>query len=105
MKPAPAGAVEVGRIDEIDDLHVARQQALHQRHRPALQRLGQQRVVGVGEGGLRDRPGLVPFEAVEVDQNAHQLGDRDRRMGVVELDGRVFAKRADVLVLLDVAAD
>ena len=26
-------------------------------------------------------------------------------MGVVELDGGVFAKRADVLVLLDVAAD
>ena len=93
------------RIDEIDDLHVSRQQALHQWHRPTLERLWQERVVGIGEGGLRDRPGLVPFEAVEVDQNAHQFGDGDRRMGVVELDGRVVAERADVLVLLDVAAD
>ena len=37
-------------VDLVDDLHVARQQPLEQRHRPALQRLGQQRVVGVGDG-------------------------------------------------------
>ena len=37
-------------VDRVDDLHVARQQPLEQRHRPALQRLGQQRVVGVAEG-------------------------------------------------------
>ena len=36
-------------IDLVDDLHVARQQPLEQRHRPAFQRLGQQRVVGVGD--------------------------------------------------------
>ena len=44
----------------IDDLHVARQQPLHQRHRPGLQRLRQQRVVGVGEGGDGDLPGARP---------------------------------------------
>ena len=37
-------------VDRIDDLHVARQQPLEQRHRPAFQRFGQKRVVGVGEG-------------------------------------------------------
>ena len=37
-------------VDRVDDLHVARQQPLEQRHRPAFQRLRQQRVVGVGEG-------------------------------------------------------
>ena len=31
-------------------------------------------------------PGLVPVEFVLVDQQAHQLGDGQRRMGVVELD-------------------
>ena len=36
------------RVQQVDDLHVPRQQPLHQRHRPGLQRLGQQRVVGVG---------------------------------------------------------
>ena len=78
---APTRAVEMGGVDQIDDLHVARQQPLHQRNRPAFERLGQKRVVGVGEGRLRDLPGLVPFEAVEVDEDAHQLGDGDRRDG------------------------
>ena len=74
-------AVEMQRVDQVDDLHVARQQPLHQRHRPGFQRLRQQRVVGVGEGRLRDRPGLVPVEFVQVDQHAHQLGDGDGRDG------------------------
>ena len=45
----PGGAlrVEMQRVDHVDDLHVPRQQALEQRHRPGLQRLRQQRVVGV----------------------------------------------------------
>ncbi len=93
---ALARAVEMHGVDQIDDLHVARQQPLHQRHRPALQRLGQQRVVGVGEDRLRDLPGLVPIEPVEIDQDAHQLGDGDRGMRVVELDRHVVAQRADV---------
>ena len=102
---APSRAVEMRRIEQIDDLHVARQQALHQRNRPALERFGQEGVVRIGERRLRHLPRLVPFEAVEVDQNAHELGDGDRRMGVVELDCGVLADRAHVLVLLDVAAD
>src|SRR5208283_5927011 len=52
-----------------------------------------------------DLPRLVPFETVEVDQNAHEFGDGDSRMGVVQLDGRVFAERAHVLVLLDMATN
>ena len=38
-------------VDLVDDLHVPRQQPLEERHRPALQRLGQKRVVGVGDRG------------------------------------------------------
>ncbi len=42
-------------------------------------------------------PGLVPADAVHVDQDAHQLGDGDRRMGIVELDrglvGEVLERR------------
>ena len=40
--------VQVQRVDQVDDLHVPRQQPFHQRHRPALERLRQQRVIGVG---------------------------------------------------------
>jgi hypothetical protein len=32
----------------VDELHMARQQPLEQRQRPALQRFGHKRVVGVG---------------------------------------------------------
>ena len=44
----------------IDDLHVPRQQPLHQRHGPALERLGQQRVIGVIEDRRGDRPRAGP---------------------------------------------
>ena len=36
------------------------QQPLDQRYRPALQRFGHQRVIGVGDTALRDPPGLLP---------------------------------------------
>ena len=96
--------VEVQRVDEVDDLHVARQQSLHQRDRPALERLGQQRVVGVVEHRRRDRPGLRPGDAVVVDQEPHELGDGDRRVRVVELDRDVVGQRDEVAVLLLVPA-
>ena len=47
-----ARAIEMIGVDAVDDLQVARQEALEQRHRPAFQRLRQQRVVGVGERAL-----------------------------------------------------
>ncbi len=98
-------AAQMLPVEQVDDLHVARQQPLQQRHRPALQRLRQQGVVGVAERAGGDLPGLIPFQRVVVDQQAHQLGDRDRRMGVVQLDRRLVGQRADVAVLADMAAD
>ena len=47
----------------------------NQAQRPFLQRLGQQRVVGVGQRPPREVPGLVPAEVRLVEQDAHQLGD------------------------------
>ena len=92
-------------VDRVDDLHVPRQQALEQRQRPALQRLGQQCVVGVAEGGACDLPRFVEREFVVVDQQPHELGDRHRGMRVVELDRGLVGQRADVAEILDVAAD
>ena len=87
------------RVDEVDDLHVPRQQVLHQRDRPGLQRLGQQRVVRVVEDGRRDVPRELPRHLVHVDQEPHQLGDRDRRMRVVQLDRHVVGERRELAVL------
>ena len=88
-------------VDRVDDLHVARQQPLEQRHRPAFQRFGQQRVVGVGEGPLGDVPGLVEVDAVDVHQEPHQLGDGDRRMRVVQMDRRLVGQREQVAELAE----
>jgi len=82
---------------------MARQQALEQRHRPAFQRLGQQRVVGVGECAAGDVPGGIEIDLVNVGQQPHQLGHRHRRMGVVELDRRLVGQRMELAILVQVA--
>lgn len=46
-------------VDLIDDLEMPRQQCLHEVHGPALQGLGQHRVVGVGAGLHRHLPCLA----------------------------------------------
>ena len=91
-----AHLVEEAAVDLVDDLEVTRQRLGEHRQRPRLQRLGQQGVVGVAERGHRDVPRLVPVELTLVDQQPHQLGDTDRRVGVVELQreslGEVVAR-------------
>ena len=82
-----ADLVEEAPVDFVDDLQVARQELAEQAHGPFLQRLGQQGVVGVGEGVPRHVPGGVPVHLVFVHQQAHQFGHGDGRVGVVELHG------------------
>lgn len=50
--------IEVGLVDLVDDLQVSGQEVLQQLHRPALQRLGEDGVVGVSEGAPGEVPGL-----------------------------------------------
>ena len=93
-----AGTALVGQrqmrdVDAVDDFEMARQQPFEQFDRPGLQRFRQQRVVGVGQRRHRDLPRLVPAEIVQVDQDPHQLGDGEARMGVVELH-RDFGREA-----------
>ena len=88
--------VEQAAIDLADDLQVARQQHLEPGERPFLQGLGQQRVIRVGQRPLGEVPGLVPAEVGVVEQNAHQLGDGQRRVRVVELDGDLLGQRAPI---------
>ena len=45
---------------------------------------------------MREVPGLIPSEVRVVEQNPHQLGDRQRRVRVVELDGDFFGKRVPI---------
>ena len=93
LRPVARASSRTSALIAVDDLQVARQHPLEQRHRPGLQRLGQQGVVGVGEGALVMLPGRVPVHAVLVDQEPHQLGHGDRRVGVVELDRDLVGQR------------
>ena len=101
----PLGAVEMGVVDHVDDLHVPGQQAFHQGNRPHLQGFGQERVVGVGEAFAGDAPGVVPGHAVYVDEKAHQLGDADRRVGVVELDGDLVGEVIHARIMAEMATE
>ena len=74
-------------VDFENQLQVARQDAAHHVQRPGFQRLAHQRVVGVREHLLHHFPGVEPLEFVLVDQPVHQLGNRQYRVGVVEVNG------------------
>ncbi len=87
-------------VDGIDDLHVPGQQSLEQRHRPAFQRFGQQRMVGIAEGAPGDVPSLAEIQPVIVEQYSHQLRHRNRRMGVVKLDRGLVRQGQDAAEIL-----
>ncbi len=95
---ALADAVEKASVDLVDDLEVAWQQSAERLHRPGLEGLREEGVTGVGEAAPRDLPGRLPAEPVDVDQQPHQLGDRDDRVGVVELDGHLVGQCRPVTV-------
>ena len=97
-------AGEEARVHVEDDLQVARQDAAHHLHRPGLQRLVHQRVVGVREDLLCVAPGGVPVEAVFVDQQAQQLGHGQHRVGVVEVDADLLGQLVEGVVGAQVAA-
>src|ERR1041385_2474038 len=50
------GLLQVLGIDAVDDVEVARQEALEEGDRPILERLRQQRMVRVGKGADGDTP-------------------------------------------------
>ena len=83
-------------VDLADNLGDAREQAVEDVDIPGLQGLGQNRVVRVGEGLGDNLPGLFPAEAVLVHEDAHELGDGEDRVGVVELDGVVLGEAGQV---------
>ena len=63
-------------------------------------------MVGVTEGFNHDFPGLFPGEIILVDEDAQQFGDRNRRVGVVELHSDLGIEVGPgVTIEAEVAAD
>ena len=65
----------------------ARHQHAHHVFGPLFQCFGHHRVVGVGKRAVHDVLRALPREALFIQQNAHQLGDRHAGMRVVDVDG------------------
>mmetsp|Transcript_9957 Transcript_9957/g.31637 ORF Transcript_9957/g.31637 Transcript_9957/m.31637 type:complete len:620 (-) Transcript_9957:59-1918(-) len=86
VAPLRPDLLEEEVVHEEHDLEVPGQEVAEEGLRPLLESLGHHRVVGVVEDLLRQPPGVRRLQALHVDEQAHQLGDRDRRVRVVELD-------------------
>ena len=84
--PARPDGIEKAAIDLKDDFQLPRQQFLKIAEWPFFERFGQQGVIGVAQSLLRDVPGFVPLEMRFIEQNAHQFGNGQGRMRIVELD-------------------
>ena len=96
VREAPAHLFEMAAVDLLDDHVDARQERTEHVDRPLLQSLGQDRVVRVRHRLARDLPCLVPSESLFIDQDAHELGDGDRRMRVVDVDGDLVGELPEV---------
>src|SRR5215469_1500479 len=76
------------RIDAIDDLEVPRENAPEQIDWPGFECFRQERMVGIGECADRYTPRLVPWQAMQVDQDPHEFRNCDARMCIIKLDRR-----------------
>mmetsp|Transcript_8293 Transcript_8293/g.24906 ORF Transcript_8293/g.24906 Transcript_8293/m.24906 type:complete len:264 (+) Transcript_8293:581-1372(+) len=97
--------LQMATVDLVDDLHVPRQETLHQRDGPLLQSLRQDRVVGVGEDLGGCRPRCAPAHSFRVHEQAHELGNADSGMCIVQLDGNLRVQLCERPVLLLEATD
>jgi len=86
----------VQEIYLVNDLHVPRQYAAHQRHRPPFQCFGQYGVVSVSAGLDGDLPSGLPRQTFDVHEDSHQLRDGECRVGIVQLQSHFVREIIEV---------
>ena len=96
VREAPAHLLKVAAVDLLDDHIDARQKRAEHVDRPLLQSFRHDRVVRVRHRLARDLPRLVPAHPLFIDKDAHELGDGDRRMRVVDVDGDLLREILDI---------
>ncbi len=91
--------VQEAGVDLVNHLQMARQYFLEQADRPLLQRFRQQSVVGIRENLIADSPSGIPVQIFLVNQHPHQFRDGDSRVSIVELNGNLRGKVAEVTAM------
>ena len=63
---------------------------------PLFQAFRHDGVIGVCYGILYDLSGFIPAQALLIDQQAHQLGNGQARMGVIDMNNHLLRQQAEV---------
>ena len=96
----------LGNLVELDDdVGDGGRDPLQAGERPLLERLGKNRVVGVGDHGTHNGNGLVKLDVVLGGEQANELGDDHGGVRVVNLDHGVVGQVAQVAAALDGLVD
>ena len=110
--PVPFAGIKMPKIltetfvDLVDNFIDAGQQVLENIDRPFFQRLRHNGMVGVGNGVGGNLPGIIPTEAFVVHKDAHQFRHSQGRVGIVDMNGRLFGEvQNTAVVFLDIADD
>ena len=86
-------------VDIKNDLQMARQHPAQHLDWPGFERLVHERVVGVREHALTQGPGIGPGQMVLIKQQAHELRDRQHRVGIVQVDADLGTELVEGAVL------
>ena len=86
-------------VEFLQDGVDAGQQLAHHVLRPALERLGHDGVVGIGDGASRQILGLLPGQPLLVHEDAHELGDHQAGVRVVDVERHALGQLGQVLAI------
>ncbi len=86
-------------VDLLHNLVNSGEQPGEQVNGPFLKSFRHDGMVGVGAGSGGDIPCLVPAQVVIVQEDAHQLGDGHRGMGIIELEGYLLRETVNIIML------
>ena len=89
----------------LDYLIYSRQQATEEILAPTFESFAHDGMVRVGENFRHNIPCVIPAVAALVEQQAHELGDSESRVGVVDMDSHLVAEIVERAVLAQVAVD